>query len=88
MDFVEYFRFFFLPCTSPTEPPVHFLSMLQGGQEFCTLANLFAGRQKIVTDFLTAPPPFMSQRSLSILQCLLSHCCRQFFFLCAGTLVL
>ena len=37
----------------------------------------FSGRQKIVTYFLTAPPPSASSAHTSAVRCLLSHCCRQ-----------
>ena len=88
MGFVEYFRVFFSTARlrSTTEPPVHLLCMLHGRQGFCTLANLFTGRRKIVKDFLTAPSFIFSSQGLLMLHCLLSHCCRQFLFV--GRLVL
>ena len=79
MDFVEYFRFFFLHYTTHIKKQYHRSTCCvccRAGRIFCTLANLFTGRQKVVKDFLTAPLFFLFQR----LHCLLSDCCRQFLF--------
>ena len=88
MGFVEYFRFFFLHCTTEinnrTTSPLAVYAAGQVG--ICTLANLFTSRQKIVKDFLTAPSFVFSSKGLLMLHCLLSHCCRQFLFV--GRLVL
>ena len=63
--------------------------LLQGtaGRHLFTASNLFRQAENCYR-FSDNPPP-MSQRQFSILQCLLSHCCRQFFFfLFLGRLVL
>ena len=57
--------------------------LLQGraGRQFCTVSNLFRQAENCYR-FSDSPPPPMSQRHFSILQCLLSHCCRQLFSFC------